>query len=387
MYSGGKDSTFAMYVAEQMGHDIPYLVTVRPEDSASWIFHTPNLSVVPAMAEAMGRELVTIASDGTEGGDLKAMSEVLSGLDIDGIVVGALWSDYQWDRMNMVCGDLGLIVLAPLWRKDQDMIYDEMVSAGISAVVAGVFAEGLDGDWLGRPLDMDAKTELCRLRDRYGISIMGEGGEYESMTVDSPMHLRSIAITDSEKVMERTSGTLHVKDVALREKRSQDVLYAVEDHVELGEFLRDRGPPFEEDLHVPVHQVELAVGEPRRHVAGTDQASVGGGGLPVLVEQQFPLQTHPALEGLVAVHGVVVDADDPDPQCEQFIDPLVESSHVVLAADTEIAHIEIHQHGAVLHGLAETEYGSVRRLQFEIQCLVSNLNRHLCYLRIQCLRM
>jgi ABC transporter with metal-binding/Fe-S-binding domain ATP-binding protein len=218
MYSGGKDSTFAMYIAEQMGHDIPYLVTVRPEDSASWIFHTPNLSVVPAMAEAMGRELVTITSDGTEEGDLKAMSKVLSGLDIDGIVVGALWSDYQWDRMNMVCGDLGLTVLAPLWRKDQDTIYDEMVSAGISAVVAGVFAEGLDGNWLGRPLDMDAKAELCRLRDRYGISIMGEGGEYESMTVDSPMHLRSIAITDSEKVMERTSGTLHVKDVALREK-------------------------------------------------------------------------------------------------------------------------------------------------------------------------
>ena len=85
-------------------------------------------------------------------------------------------------------------------------------------MIAGVFAEGLDESWLGRRLDADTRKDLCRLRDRYGISIMGEGGEYESMTVDSPMHLRSIAITDSEKVMERTSGTLHVKDVALREK-------------------------------------------------------------------------------------------------------------------------------------------------------------------------
>ena len=218
MYSGGKDSTFAMYVAEQMGHDIPYLVTVRPEDSASWIFHTPNLSVVPKMAEAMGKELVTIASDGTEEGDLKAMKDVLSGLDIDGIVVGALWSDYQWDRMNMVCGDLDLVVLTPLWRKDQDLIYDEMVSAGVKAVIAGVFAEGLDGNWLGRELNSDTKEDLCKLRDRYGISIMGEGGEYESMTVDSQMHLKSLEITGSEKVMERTSGTLRVTDVALREK-------------------------------------------------------------------------------------------------------------------------------------------------------------------------
>ena len=219
MYSGGKDSTFAMYIAEQMGHDIPYLVTIRPEDSASWVFHTPNLSVVPSMAEAMGRKLITLASEGTEEGDLRAMSEALSGLDIDGIVVGALWSDYQWDRINMVCGNLGLVVLAPLWRKDQDMVYDEMVSAGIEAVVAGVFAEGLDERWLGRKLDAAAKKELCALRDRYGISIMGEGGEYESMTVDSPMHLSSLEIEEADKVMERTSGTLRVTKVSLRRKR------------------------------------------------------------------------------------------------------------------------------------------------------------------------
>ena len=78
MYSGGKDSTFAMYLAEQMGHEIVCLVTVRPEDRASWIFHTPNLSAVPAMAEAMGMELVTAVSDGTEEGDMAAMRDVLS---------------------------------------------------------------------------------------------------------------------------------------------------------------------------------------------------------------------------------------------------------------------------------------------------------------------
>ena len=56
LYSGGKDSSFSLYVAEQMGHEIPYLVNVVPEDRASWIFHTPNLNVVPAIAEAMGKD-------------------------------------------------------------------------------------------------------------------------------------------------------------------------------------------------------------------------------------------------------------------------------------------------------------------------------------------
>ena len=218
MYSGGKDSTFAMYLAEQMGHEIVCLVTVRPEDRASWIFHTPNLSVVPVMAEAMGKELVTVPSDGTEEGDMAAMRDALSGLDIDGIVVGALWSDYQWDRMNLICGDLGLFVLAPLWRKDQDTVYDEMVSAGIEAIIVGVFAEGLDERWLGRRLDAGTKRELCRLRDRYGISIMGEGGEYESMTLDSPMHLKRLVIDGSEKRMERNAGTFDVTSVRLESK-------------------------------------------------------------------------------------------------------------------------------------------------------------------------
>ena len=218
MYSGGKDSTFATYLAEQMGHEIVCLVTVRPEDRASWIFHTPNLSVVPVMAEAMGKELVTVPSDGTEEGDMAAMRDALSGLDIDGIVVGALWSDHQWDRMNLICGDLGLFVLAPLWRKDQDTVYDEMVSAGIEAIIVGVFAEGLDERWLGRRLDAETKRELCRLRDRYGISIMGEGGEYESMTLDSPMHLKRLVIDGSEKRMERNAGTFDVTSVRLESK-------------------------------------------------------------------------------------------------------------------------------------------------------------------------
>ena len=66
LYSGGKDSTFSMYLAEQMGHDVPIMVNIVPEDRASWIFHTPNLGAVPAMAEAMGKELVTARSTGTD---------------------------------------------------------------------------------------------------------------------------------------------------------------------------------------------------------------------------------------------------------------------------------------------------------------------------------
>ena len=217
LFSGGKDSAFATYLATQMGHEIRFLVNIVSSDG-SWIFHTPNMDAVPYMAEAMDIPLIRVESDGTENGDMDALKDALEGLDIDGVVVGALWSDYQWDRMNVILGDLDLVMVAPLWRKDQSMSYDEMVSAGIDAIIVGVFAEGLDEKWLGKHLDMDTKKELLALNEKYGVSIMGEGGEYESMTLDSPMFKKRLVIESYEKKMSKDSGTLDVTGILLENK-------------------------------------------------------------------------------------------------------------------------------------------------------------------------
>ncbi len=218
LYSGGKDSTFSLYLMEQSGHDIPYLVNVVPEDAASWIFHTPNLSVVPLMAESMGKELVTAKSSGTEEGDMEGLRSALDGLDVEGVVSGAIWSDYQWDRMNIVCGDLGLKLMAPLWRKDQDMLMDQFIDSGIRSMIVGCYAEGLGEEWLGRIIDRQAVEELKAIRARTGISIMGEGGEYESLTIDSPMHSRPLEIVSSEKDWSRQGGTMRVTSARLSER-------------------------------------------------------------------------------------------------------------------------------------------------------------------------
>ena len=213
LYSGGKDSAFSLYVAEQRGHEVPYVVNIVPEDRASWIFHTPNLNCVPAFADAMGKKLVTGRSTGDEDSDMKGLHDALDGLDVDGVVSGAVWSDYQWDRMNIVCGDLGLKSIAPMWRKSQDMLIDEIIASGIRAVIVGVYAEGFDESWLGRPIDSECVRDLKRLRDRYGISIMGEGVEYESMTLDAPMFSHGFALGETVKDMDRNCGTLRVSSL------------------------------------------------------------------------------------------------------------------------------------------------------------------------------
>ena len=134
-------------------------------------------------------------------------------LDVDGVVSGAVWSDYQWDRMNIVCGDLGLKFIAPMWRKDQDMLLGQLIDAGIEAVIVGCYAEGFDESWLGRPIDRAAVEDLKKLRAKYGISIMGEGGEYESMALYSPPYSHRLRIVSSEKEWKHGSGMLRVNEI------------------------------------------------------------------------------------------------------------------------------------------------------------------------------
>ncbi|MDY0225043.1 MAG: ATPase, partial [Candidatus Methanomethylophilaceae archaeon] len=92
---------------------------------------------------------------------------------------------------------------------------DELLNSGIKAIIVGCYAEGLDESWLGRPIDASAAKDLRALRERYGISVIGEGGEYESLTLDSPMHSHFLSIISSEKEWKNNNGTLHVKEAKL----------------------------------------------------------------------------------------------------------------------------------------------------------------------------
>jgi ABC transporter with metal-binding/Fe-S-binding domain ATP-binding protein len=204
-----------MYVAEQMGHDVPYMVNIVPGNDESWMFHVPNSGAVPFLARAMGKELRTAVTQGSEESDLDALEGVLSDMDIEGVVTGAVRSDYQWERINMVCDRLGLMVMSPMWRKDQDMLMQEIMDSGIEAIIVGVYAEGMDGSWLGRPIDAHAMLDLRGLRSRHGVSVMGEGGEYESLTLDSPMQRCRLSIDSSSCEMGSMSGTMRVTGMSL----------------------------------------------------------------------------------------------------------------------------------------------------------------------------
>jgi ABC transporter with metal-binding/Fe-S-binding domain ATP-binding protein len=218
LFSGGKDSTYAAHIMSQMGHQLTALVSVIPSDEHSWVFHVPNLRFLPQMAEAMGLPLITEDSTGEEESDLEALRKALSGMDVDGVVTGAIASDYQWDRINDVCENLGIRVFSPLWRKDQDMLMEDMIMSGIRAIPVRVSSEGMGGSWLGRELDASALDALRALSRRYGMNLSGEGGEYETLVLDSPLHRSRLSLVDVTTEASRDEGRLLIGDVVLEAK-------------------------------------------------------------------------------------------------------------------------------------------------------------------------
>lgn len=215
LFSGGKDSTYALYLEEQMGHEVTVLVTMVPRDPYAMLFHTLNLDLMPLHSRSMGKEVRMVRTSGEEKDDLRALSDELSALDVDGVVTGAIASDYQWDRINGVCERSGLRCLSPLWRKDQEMLLRDMVAAGIRAIIVGTFVEGMDRSWLGREIDTFAIDELIRLKKRYGINVSGEGGEYETLVLSSPLHSRPIKVLSGRVEGDRSSSRLIVTEADL----------------------------------------------------------------------------------------------------------------------------------------------------------------------------
>ncbi|RXW24621.1 hypothetical protein EST38_g1243 [Candolleomyces aberdarensis] len=120
--------------------------------------------------------------------------------EIQGVSVGAILSNYQRVRVEHVCRRLGLTALAYLWQRDQGELLSEMIQAGLTAVLIKVAGIGLTVKHLGKTLQ-EMEPTFTRLNTLYGSHICGEGGEYESLTIDSPMFKSRICLKEVETVI------------------------------------------------------------------------------------------------------------------------------------------------------------------------------------------
>ncbi len=220
LFSGAKDSTFAIYKAINMGMNVKYLLTLIPKRDDSYMFHHPNIEWTKMQAEALGIEYIvkeTEAEKEKELDDLKSLIESVKD-DIKGVVSGALESRYQRVRIDKICRDLGLESISPHWGRSMRDYLEEIMNLGFEIIITAVAAEGLDEKWLGRKLDSETLKELEKLCEKHGIHKGGEGGEYESLVIDGPIFKKKMVIKKSRIEWDGVRGTYIIEDAELVDK-------------------------------------------------------------------------------------------------------------------------------------------------------------------------
>ncbi|GAA6041927.1 hypothetical protein JCM8097_000227 [Rhodosporidiobolus ruineniae] len=256
LLSGGKDSVFNLLHCVLNGHEPVAVASLGPPEGKdeldSFMYQTVGHSGLRTIAQALGLPFFSHTIRGTAvnvGGEYGSRSgsgkgdgeeaekkkgeekdetedlyELLKKVkdampEVEAVAAGAILSNYQRVRVEHVCARLGLTPVAFLWERNQEELLAEMVEAGMESVLVKVAGAGLQVEHLGKTLG-EMQPTLHKLNRRYQLHVCGEGGEYETFTVDCPLFKRRVVLDETTTVVSdpnpfSTVAHLHLDRVSL----------------------------------------------------------------------------------------------------------------------------------------------------------------------------
>jgi diphthine-ammonia ligase len=222
LMSTGKDSLFAMQLMQKQGYKIKCLITIDSANKDSFMFHTPTISLAKLQAKALGIPLILVKTTGKKEVELadlkKAIKQAIKEHSVEGIVSGALFSNYQRSRIETISEELGIRSFAPLWHMGQAKYMQQIVNEGNKVMVTKIACYGMDESFVGKIIDKKDLTRLDKLAEKYGVNVAGEGGEYETLMVDMPIFSKALEIKFIKKMENEFTGEIKIKKSKLIDK-------------------------------------------------------------------------------------------------------------------------------------------------------------------------
>ena len=220
LFSGGKDSTFAIYQAKKEGHDVVCIVTIFPLSDENNLLHYPNLPMTLLQSQSMKLPQFSsyAISDDTkiELSELEfLLTQAKQAFGIEGIVHGGILSEFQKSHFENVCNKLNLKIISPLWGTDQKLYMKKLIESGFKFIITSVSSDGLDDSWLGREITMDNIDTLEKLSLKHGFNLSFEGGEAESLVLSCPLFSSSLKIIQSNKTWDGYRGRFEITEAIL----------------------------------------------------------------------------------------------------------------------------------------------------------------------------
>ena len=210
--SGGKDSAAAWWWAQCRGWEVTALVTVNITGDDSWMFQIPGTHLVEHQANLANVPWLQVNTKGVQEEEISDLEAALSSLQIDGIVSGALRSDYQKVRLERMAERLGIHSWTPLWHQSSIEHMRGLVSNGFEVMLTSVSCDGLDESWLGQILTEKSLAKLEQKAEQFRFNVDGEGGEYETLVVGGP-HLPGRLDIEGQAVWKGNRGTFECSKV------------------------------------------------------------------------------------------------------------------------------------------------------------------------------
>lgn len=220
LFSGGKDSTFAIFKAKNTGHKVECLITIIPLSEESMLLHFPNIRLTKLQSESMKIPHLTIES---KSNDTELESETLEKIlndaktkyGIEGVVHGGILSEFQKKIFSNACLKLELEIISPLWNKDQKTYMNNLIDSKFHFIIVSVTSSGLDDSWLGKEINKNDLIKLENLASKHGFNLNFEGGEAETLVIDCPLFSYPIKIEKFKKIWDGYRGRFEIVEANL----------------------------------------------------------------------------------------------------------------------------------------------------------------------------
>jgi ABC transporter with metal-binding/Fe-S-binding domain ATP-binding protein len=222
LFSGGKDSTYAIYLAKKLGHSVDVLLTLYPYSSESHLLHYPNIEFTQLQAESMKiPQLIEKTHSDDSENESKKLNNLISfakeKYSIDGIVHGGILSEYQKDNFSLICEKNQLKIISPLWNKEPESYMKELLNENFEYIISTVSSAGLNDSWLGRIIDKNGLDELQKLQKKFRFNLNFEGGEAETFVTNCPLFEKRLLIQDSTTEWDGYRGRFEILEAKLKD--------------------------------------------------------------------------------------------------------------------------------------------------------------------------
>jgi len=220
LFSGGKDSTYAIHLAKEQGHEVNCLLSIFPKSAESHLLHYPNLKWTHLQSKSMGIPQLVIQSNSDDTSDeLDSLKKILvmakDEYSIEGMVHGGITSKFQKNKFENLCSDLDLESFSPLWCSEPEQYMRTLIDSNFEFILTSVSSDGLDDSWLGRKIGHNDLDKLITLARKFSFNLNFEGGEAETFVIHCPLFSQPIEIIKGEKFWDGYRGRFEIQEARL----------------------------------------------------------------------------------------------------------------------------------------------------------------------------